>query len=42
MTHVNGDIYKGEWKNEKYLEGIMTYANGDSYQGQWEDNKYHG
>jgi uncharacterized protein (DUF1697 family) len=40
MTYKNGNIYDGEWKDNKQNgKGKMTYKNGDIYDGYWEDNK---
>jgi hypothetical protein len=36
MTYKNGDIYDGEWENDKFSrKGKMSYFNGDSYTGFW-------
>ena len=35
MTHVNGEVYDGEWKNGmRGGRGKMTYGNGDVYEGK--------
>jgi len=42
-TYSNGDIYKGEWKqNQADGKGIMIYVNGETYEGEWKENKKHG
>ena len=39
MNYKNGDIYKGEWKNDlKEGKGIMKYNNGDIYKGEWKND----
>ena len=46
-TYANGDIYEGEWKNDK-RNGTGTYTfgegtnEGDVYTGDFKDNLYHG
>jgi hypothetical protein len=41
--YPNGDIYEGEWLNDKkHGQGKMTYANGDIYYGDWKNDKKHG
>lgn len=43
FTHVDGDIYEGEWKEDKAC-GVGTYKhfNGAKYEGQWLDDYQHG
>lgn len=39
----NGDIYKGNWKNDtRYGAGICQFANGTIYKGDWKDDMPHG
>jgi hypothetical protein len=43
MTFANGDVYEGDWKdNKRDGKGKMTFANGDVYEGDWKDNKRDG
>ena len=36
MSHVNGNVYNGEWKNDKMTFGKMEYAADESaYTGYW-------
>jgi len=36
ITHKNGDIYHGEWKEGKaHGHGIFIDQNGSMYDGQW-------
>lgn len=39
MTHANGDIYQGEWKDDK-ANGVGTFVdtNGARYVGQWSND----
>jgi len=39
-VHADGDVYEGEWCNDK-AEGKGTYshANGAYYEGDWLDDK---
>jgi hypothetical protein len=43
FTHVDGDIYEGDWKDDK-ASGYGTYlhSNGAKYEGEWEDDYQHG
>jgi hypothetical protein len=43
MIYNNGDMYEGDWKNDK-MEGYgkFIYNNGDIYEGDWKDNKREG
>lgn len=35
-TYANGDVFKGEFKNNSIVRGIEHYMNGDKYKGQLE------
>ncbi|MBI4826099.1 MAG: hypothetical protein HY807_06715 [Nitrospirae bacterium] len=43
MTWANGDVYVGQWKNDKlHGQGTKTWANGAKYVGQWNNSQMHG
>lgn len=43
MTHANGDIYQGEWKEGKACgAGIFIDKLGSMYEGEWYNDLYHG
>jgi hypothetical protein len=36
MTHSNGDIYQGEWKDGKaFRSGVFIDQLGSMYDGEW-------
>lgn len=38
MEYANGNIYDGEWKDDKPNgQGKITFRNGNSQEGQWKD-----
>lgn len=39
LVHSDGDIYEGDWKDDK-AHGIGTYyhADGSKYEGKWKDD----
>ena len=38
-TFPNGDVYTGEWKDDKYHgKGTKTYADGTDEEGIWENS----
>ena len=43
MYYYNGDLYEGDWINDK-REGQGTYVwkNGSKYIGSWKDDKKNG
>jgi len=43
IEFTNGDVYMGEWRNDKFGGvGVYLYANGQRYEGEWSDGKKHG
>ncbi len=39
MYFQNGDIYDGEWVDDKmHGKGILDLADGDSYDGDWQND----
>ena len=51
MTYANGDVYEGEWLDDKEegkgmsfvkLLGTRTYANKEKYEGEWKEGKRNG
>ena len=43
MTYTNGDVYEGEFSDDKRNgTGKMTYTNGDVYEGEFSDDKRNG
>lgn len=43
MTHKNGDIYHGEWKDGKANgNGVFLDRKGNLYDGEWLNDQYHG
>ena len=42
-TDVNGDIYRGEFKNNlRHGKGIMEYNDGRTFEGTWRDGRKRG
>lgn len=40
MYHADGDIYEGEWFEDKaHGEGMYTRANGAVFEGSWMNDK---
>lgn len=40
MIHKNGDVYTGEWANNKTNgKGKYEHANGAVYDGDWVDDR---
>jgi len=40
MTWNNGDVYQGEWKNNKANgHGIFVDSQGSTYDGEWIDDQ---
>ena len=43
MAYGNGDIYEGDWDEDKRSgKGSLHYANGDYYEGEFMDDMRHG
>lgn len=51
MQYDNGDVYDGEWKNDKKSGqgrvdeegiGVLKYGDGEKYEGQWRDDQRSG
>jgi len=42
-TFANGDVYKGDFKNNcAHGKGVYTYSNGSVYDGEWVKDKKDG
>lgn len=43
MSHANGDVYQGEWKDGKaHGYGVFVDLDGSMYEGQWKNDLQHG
>ena len=43
MTHANGDMYEGQWRDDKaHGNGVFVDANNAMYTGEWVDDTQHG
>lgn len=43
MTHANGDIYDGSWKEDKANGyGVFVDINNARYEGYWNEDQQHG
>ena len=43
MIHADGDIFEGEWFNDKaHGQGKYTHFEGAIYEGTWVNDKQHG
>ena len=43
MYYYNGDLYEGDWVNDKQEgQGTYTWKNGSKYVGSWKDDKKNG
>ena len=42
-TYEHGDVYEGEWKDDKrHGFGKYTFIDGAIYEGEWRNNKNNG
>lgn len=41
-VRANGDVYEGEWKDDKLAKGKIVFSNGHIYEGEFKDGKYLG
>ena len=40
MTHANGDVYEGMWRDDKANgQGVFVDTNNARYQGEWLDDQ---
>ncbi len=38
--HADGDIYEGEWKQDKaHGKGTYIHMNGSRFEGEWNEDK---
>ena len=43
MTHANGDLYEGTWKDDKANgHGVFIDAANARYEGEWVEDMQHG
>ena len=43
MYYYNGDVYEGEWHQDKRSgRGKYTFSSGQYYEGQWKNDKKNG
>ena len=43
VTYYNGDVYEGEWKDDKKNgQGIYRFSDGRVYEGEWKDDNRNG
>jgi len=41
MVYKNGEIYEGEWANDKRNgKGVFTFPDDTSYIGEWKDDVF--
>ena len=40
LIHDNGDVYEGDWKNDKACGfGKFIFSDGAKYVGEWDNDK---
>lgn len=39
-TYLNGDVYEGEWIDDKFSDGKYIWKNGEVYEGHWAYNAW--
>lgn len=43
MIHSDGEVYEGEWVNDKaHGFGVYLHSDGSRYEGEWLNDKQHG
>jgi hypothetical protein len=43
MTHANGDVYNGQWQDDKANGyGVFIDVNNAKYEGYWYEDQQHG
>ena len=41
--HTDGDVYEGEWLDDKaHGQGVYYHEDGSKYEGEWFEDKQHG
>ena len=42
LIHAEGDVYEGDWSNDKAHVKEYVHIDGAKYKGKWRDDKQHG
>ena len=43
MTHANGDVYEGIWRDDKaFGYGVFIDTNNSRFEGEWVNDLQHG
>ena len=42
LTLFNGDVFRGQFRDNQRSQGLYWYKNGDTYEGSWLDDFKHG